>query len=254
MVRAWPSALTIAGSDSGGGAGIEADLRTFAAFEIWGAVAVTAVTAQTLGGVSDSTVMRPSLVSAQIGAAVETAGPLGAVKTGMLGDAAVVNAVADAIEHHALHHVVVDPVQAATGGGRLLDDRALPVMIDRLLPQCTVLTPNIPEAAALLGSRVDSRDEMPEAAAALAELGPEAVLLKGGHLRSPGSPDVLWHHGRALWLESPRFEVAHSHGTGCTLSAAVAAGLARGAPIEDSCRAAKAYVGRCLDALRIGRR
>jgi hydroxymethylpyrimidine/phosphomethylpyrimidine kinase len=248
MIDGWPTALTVAGSDSWGGAGIQADLRTFAAFGVWGTAAVTAVTAQNHRGVLAARVMAPDLVAGQIAAVVESE-TVGAVKTGMLGDAAVIEAVATALERTRLRPLVVDPVQAASQGGRLLDPAALPVLVDRLLPMCLVLTPNLPEAAALLGVSGIARDEMPAAAEALAALGPEAVLLKGGHLTGPDSPDLLWRAGSLTWLEGPRIPAAHSHGTGCTLSAALAAGLARGDGLVEACRGAKAYVGQALEAL-----
>lgn len=248
MIDGWPAALTIAGSDSWGGAGIEADLRAFREFGVWGSAAVTAVTAQNHRGVLAATLVDPAMVEAQIDAVAET-GSVRAVKTGMLGDARVIEAVAAALERHDLGPVVVDPVQAASQGGSLLDPAALPVLVERLLPRCAVVTPNLPEAEALLGTRIEKRAEMPSAAAALAALGPAAVLLKGGHLDGGQSPDLLWVDGRPIWLEGERIPAAHSHGTGCTLSAAVAAQLARGVPLEEACRSAKAYVRLALEAL-----
>lgn len=248
MIEGWPGALTIAGSDSWGGAGIEADLRTFAAFGVWGGAAVTAVTAQNHRGVLAASLVEPDLVEAQIDAVAET-GSVRAVKTGMLGDARVIEAVAAALERHRLGPLVVDPVQAASQGGSLLDPAALPVLVKRLLPMCTLLTPNLPEAEALLGTRIPDRAGMPAAAAALASLGPAAVLLKGGHLAGGESPDLLWVEGRPVWLEGDRVPAAHTHGTGCTLSAAVAAQLSRGEDLLAACRSAKAYVRLALEAL-----
>lgn len=248
MIDGWPGALTIAGSDSWGGAGIQADLRTFAAFGVWGTAAVTAVTAQNHRGVLSAHLTDPSLVEAQIDAVAET-GSVHAVKTGMLGDSSVIEVVASALGRLDLGPLVVDPVQAASQGGRLLDPSALPVLIERLLPICRVVTPNLPEAEALLGRRISGRDGMAEAAAAIAALGPEAVLLKGGHLAGSESPDLLFDHGRSIWLEGQRVEAAHSHGTGCTLSAGIVAGLANGKSLEEACRSAKAYVMHALGAL-----
>ncbi|HMC39105.1 MAG TPA: bifunctional hydroxymethylpyrimidine kinase/phosphomethylpyrimidine kinase [Acidimicrobiales bacterium] len=248
MIEGWPAALTIAGSDSWGGAGLEADLRAFAAFGVWGTVAVTAVTAQNHRGVLAASLVEPGLVERQIDAVAET-GAVRAVKTGMLGDARVIRAVAAALDRHHLGPLVVDPVQAASQGGRLLDPAALPVLVEQLLPRCTVVTPNLPEAEALLDARIAGREEMAAAAVALGRLGAPAVLLKGGHLAGPDAPDVLWHEGQLTWLEGDRVPAAHSHGTGCTLSAAVAAGLARGETLPDACRAAKHYVCRALEAL-----
>lgn len=248
MIDGWPSALTVAGSDSWGGAGIQADLKAFTAFGVWGSAAVTAVTAQNHRGVLAAQLVSPELVGAQIDAVAET-GAVRAVKTGMLGDAGVIEAVAAALERHRLGPLVVDPVQAASQGGRLLDPAALPVLVKKLLPMCSVVTPNLPEAEALLGIRIVDRVEMPAAAAALAALGPEAVLLKGGHLAGESSPDLLWYRGRVTWLEGERIPAAHSHGTGCTLSAALTALLARGVDLVEACQAAKDYVRVALQAL-----
>lgn len=248
MIDGWPAALTIAGSDSWGGAGIQADLRAFAAFGVWGSCAVTAVTAQNHRGVLAAHLVEPELIEAQIAAVAET-GAIRAVKTGMLGDARVIEAVAGALEHHRLGPLVVDPVQAASQGGSLLDPAALPVLVKRLLPMCTLVTPNLPEAEALLGTRIGGRAEMPAAAAALAALGPRAVLLKGGHLGGGESPDVLWMDGSPIWFEGSRLPAAHSHGTGCTLSAAVTAQLARGEDLVEACRSAREYVRLSLEAL-----
>ena len=248
LIDGWPGALTIAGSDSWGGAGLEADLRAFAAFGVWGTAAGTAVTAQNHRGVLAARIMEPDLVAAQIDAVVET-GAVNAVKTGMLGDAAVIAAVADAVQRHQIGPLVVDPVQAASQGGRLLDPAALPVLVERLFPLAALITPNLPEAEALLQTRIEERDQMPQAAAALGELGSAAVLLKGGHLPAGDSPDLLWVSGAFTWIEGERFPAAHSHGTGCTLSAAIAAGLARGEDLEAACRSGKRYVAEALAAL-----
>ncbi|MGC8511546.1 MAG: bifunctional hydroxymethylpyrimidine kinase/phosphomethylpyrimidine kinase [Acidimicrobiales bacterium] len=251
MIPGWPAALSVAGSDSWGGAGIEADLRTFAEFGVWGAVAVTAVTAQNHKGVLASTVMPADLVVEQI-AAVADALSVGALKTGMLGDAAVIEAVAAAYGELHLGPLVVDPVQAASHGGSLLEADALPRLVSNLLPVAALVTPNIPEAEAILGVEISGRDDMALAAREIALLGPAAVLIKGGHLAGDVSPDLLWAEGKAIWLEGPKLKVRHSHGTGCTLSAAITAGLARGGDLVEACRAAKAYVSKCLGALTSG--
>ncbi len=248
MIPGWPVALTVAGSDSGGGAGIEADLKTFTAFGVWGTAAVTAVTAQNHRGVLASALMDPAMVAAQMEAVAEMA-PVRAWKTGMLGAAPVIEAVAAAMDRLALGPLVVDPVQAASRGGSLLEPDAVPVLADLLLPRCAVFTPNLPEAEAFLGAAVTTREDMPEAAAALAAMGPACVLLKGGHLSGPEAPDLLWADGRPTWLEGPRLAAAHSHGTGCTLSAGIAAGLARGMPVAEACRAAREFVRLALGAL-----
>lgn len=248
MIPGWPVALTVAGSDSGGGAGIEADLKAFAAFGVWGTAALTAVTAQNHRGVLASVVMDPEMVTAQMEAVAEMA-PVGAWKTGMLGHAAVIDAVAAAAERLTLGPLVVDPVQAASRGGSLLEEGAVPVLAERLLPLCSVFTPNLPEAEAFLGARITGRADMHDAAAALGRMGPRCVILKGGHLEGPDAPDLVWTRSGITWLEGPRLPAAHSHGTGCTLSAALAAGLARGVPALDACRAARQYVRHALAAL-----
>lgn len=248
MIDGWPAALTIAGSDSWGGAGLEADLRTFAAFGVWGTVAVTAVTAQNHRGVHSASLMAPEMVIAQI-EAVSAAMKIGAVKTGMLGDAAVIDAVAKALDAYDLGPLVVDPVQGASQGGRLLDPGAIPALVSELLPRAALVTPNLPEAEALLGRAIPGRAHMAEAAAALASLGPGAVLLKGGHLEGEESPDLLYHNGEITWLEGPRLSARHTHGTGCTLSAAIAAQLAAGTEIREACLKAKRYVTDCIGAL-----
>lgn len=248
LIPGWPVALTVAGSDSGGGAGIEADLKTFQALGVWGTAAITAVTAQNQRGVLASALIDPAMVRAQIQAVAEMA-RVGAWKTGMLGDSAVIEAVAGVVEDLALGPLVVDPVQAASRGGSLLEPDAVAVLAARLLPQCRVFTPNLPEAEVFLGQPVTRREDMPEAAAALGRLGPECVLLKGGHLEGPDAPDLVWTTQGATWMEGSRLPVAHSHGTGCTLSAAVTAGLALGMPVLDACRAARDYVRAAISAL-----
>jgi hydroxymethylpyrimidine/phosphomethylpyrimidine kinase len=246
MKRGLPVALTIAGSDSSGGAGVQADLRTFTALGVWGMAAVTAVTAQSAGGVRDIFVIPARTVRSQIDAALED-GAIGATKTGMLASAETVATVAGAAAEGRLGPLVVDPVILSSSGHRLLEERAVQTMADRLLPVCHLLTPNLPEAECFLGTRIGSRQDMEVAARRLADLGPAAVLLKGGHLAADDSPDLLWHAGESVWLESPRLTRAGVHGTGCTLSAAIAAGLARGEPLLSACRRAKAFV---VEAIR----
>lgn len=248
MIPGWPVALTVAGSDSGGGAGIEADLKTFQALGVWGTVAVTAVTAQNNRGVLASSLVDPEMVAAQMKAVAEMT-PVGAWKTGMLGAAPVIEAVADIMDRLALGPLVVDPVQAASRGGSLLEADAVPVLAGRLLPHCQVFTPNLPEAEAFLGQPITTRADMAEAAAALGRIGPRCVLLKGGHLAGPEAPDLVWTPEGVTWMEGPRLAAAHSHGTGCTLSAAVTAGLARGLPVVEACRAARKYVRAAISAL-----
>jgi hydroxymethylpyrimidine/phosphomethylpyrimidine kinase len=184
-------ALTIAGSDSGGGAGIQADLKTFQAFGVWGTSAITAVTAQNTLGVHQSQILPASLVRAQIDAVASDIG-VGAAKTGMLGSAAVIQAVVAAVADHEITSLVVDPVIVTSHGDLLLEPDALAVLRDRLLPVCALVTPNVPEAEALAGRKLSGLDDMPDLASAIGALGPQAVLLKGGHLDGARSPDLLW--------------------------------------------------------------
>jgi hydroxymethylpyrimidine/phosphomethylpyrimidine kinase len=246
------TALTVAGSDSGGGAGVQADLKTFGALGVWGFCAVTAVTAQNARGVAAVHNVPGWMVRAQIDAVAVEPRPA-AVKTGMLGTAEVVESVAAAVADLRLSPLVVDPVLAASQGGQLLESDGLRAMKDLLLPMCDVLTPNLGEAAILLGQPVTEADEMPEAAAALGALGPDAVLLKGGHLRGERSPDFLWSGGTATWLDGPRLLTDNTHGTGCTLSAAITAYLAVGLPLPEACSKGKAFVtGAIAGGLEIG--
>jgi hydroxymethylpyrimidine/phosphomethylpyrimidine kinase len=234
-------ALTVAGSDSRGGAGIQADLKTFAALGVWGLSAVTAVTAQNAHGVVAVHAVPGWMVRAQIDAVAGESKPA-AVKTGMLATAEIVESVAGAVVDLQLAPLVVDPVLVASQGGQLLEPDGMRAIRSLLLPMCDVLTPNLSEAEALLGQRVTEAAEMPDAAAALGALGPGAVLLKGGHLRGDRSPDLLWFGGTATWLEGPRIVTDHTHGTGCTLSAAIAVYLAAGLPVPEACSRSKAFV------------
>jgi hydroxymethylpyrimidine/phosphomethylpyrimidine kinase len=242
MVKpAAPVALTIAGSDSGGGAGIQADLKTFEAFGVWGTSALTGVTAQNTLGVRAALVLPPELVRAQIDAVVADLG-VAATKTGMLGSGAVIEAVAAAAADLQLGPLVVDPVLVTSHGELLLELEAVSVLRELLLPLATLLTPNLPEAEALLSRPIRGLEAMPDAVAELAAMGPAAVLLKGGHLGGDRSPDVLWHDGKVEWLDGPRVPGRHTHGTGCTLSAAICAQLATGTTLARACRQAKEFV------------
>ncbi len=246
-------ALTVAGSDSGGGAGIQADLKTFEALGVWGTCALTGVTAQNTVGVHDALVLPPMLVRAQIDAVVDDLG-VAAAKTGMLGSAAVIEAVGAAVVDHGLAPLVVDPVLVTSHGDLLLEADAMAVLRRILLPLAAVVTPNIPEAEALLSRPIDGVTAMEGAAAELASFGPSAVLLKGGHLGGSRSPDVLWQDGRAQWLDAPRQDARHTHGTGCTLSAAVCAHLALGEPLPVACTRAKDFVTEAIAAgVEVGR-
>jgi hydroxymethylpyrimidine/phosphomethylpyrimidine kinase len=242
-----PTALTIAGSDSGGGAGIQADLKTFASHGVYGICAVTAVTAQNTVAVTMVEAMTPAMVTAQIDAVVTDFRPR-ATKIGMLANAAIVEAVAEALLRHRLPNVVLDTVMIAKSQARLLDDDAIAAIVRRLLPLATVVTPNVPEAETLTGLRISTVADLHRAAERLAEMGARGVLAKGGHLKtSEGlAIDVLWNEGKALELTAERIASRHTHGTGCTLSAAIAARLALGDTLEDAARRAKAYVTRAI--------
>jgi hydroxymethylpyrimidine/phosphomethylpyrimidine kinase len=233
-------ALTIAGSDSGGGAGIQADLRTFAAHGVHGTSAITAVTAQNSVAVLDWVALDPRMVVAQI-EAVASDMPVAAAKTGMLATAAIVSAVAETAARLRLPLLVVDPVMVAKSGDRLLDRDAEAAYRERLLPLAVVLTPNLPEAEALLGHPVRTLSAMREAARALRALGPRAVVVKGGHLEGD-AVDVFWDGERMEDLPAPRIATQNTHGTGCTYSAAIAARLALGDSLLDAVRGAKGYL------------
>ena len=243
-----PVALTIAGSDSSGGAGIVADLKTFEAHGVWGTVALTAVTAQNTLGVQAVESLTPEMVRAQILSVVADLG-VDAAKTGMLASAGIVESVAGTVVELGVRPLVVDPVMVASTGGRLLDPDAVEAVCRLLLPRATVLTPNLAEAAALVGFDVVDRATMERAAAALADMGPQVVLVKGGHLAGAASPDCLLVAGDApAWLEGPRLPDRGAHGSGCVLAAAICAELARGMEPADACVAAKRFVARAIEA------
>ena len=235
------SALTIAGSDSGGGAGIQADLKTFAAHRVHGLSAIAALTAQNTRGVSAVHVPDVGFLRAQIDACFEDF-DIGAVKLGMLANRAVIAAVADALERYRPRHVVLDPVMVATSGARLLEPEALDALRTRLLPLASLVTPNLPEAELLLGRPIADRAAMRDALAALRELGATAVLLKGGHLHGAGDVvDLFADEDGGHEIAHPRLPI-EVHGTGCTLASAVAANLCLGVPLGDACTAAADYV------------
>jgi len=238
-------ALTIAGSDSGGGAGIQADLKTFAAHRVHGLSAIAALTAQHTRGVTAVEVPPVEFLRAQIEACFDDF-RIGAVKIGMLAAAPVIHAVAEALERHRPPHVVLDPVMVATSGARLLEPDALDALRNRLLPLATVITPNLPEAELLLGAPIPDQQAMHEACDQLLSKGARAVLLKGGHL--PGTSDVvdlLADRSGVHAFQHPRLQL-EAHGTGCTLASAVAANLCRGLSLAEACRAAGDYVHAAL--------
>lgn len=237
-----PTALTIAGSDPSGGAGLQADLKTFHQHGVYGMAAVTLLTVQNTVSVQRVDVLSPELVRAQVEAVLADLPPR-AVKTGALGNAAVIEVVA------ALRlavPLVVDPVMVSKHGHALLADDATAALRSKLLPVTTLLTPNTLEAAALWGQPVQTVAHAEAAARALASLGPKAVLVKGGHLGGPQAVDVLFYEGRITHFSGPRVDTRHTHGTGCTYSAAITAGLAQGKTLEDAVRAAKAWLGQAL--------
>jgi hydroxymethylpyrimidine/phosphomethylpyrimidine kinase len=241
-------ALTIAGSDSSAGAGIQADLKTFAAFGVYGATAITAVTVQSTRGVEAITPLSSDLVTAQIEA---VAGDLtiAATKIGMLATAAIVEAVAAAIKELELPLVVLDPVLVSTSGERLLDADGVQAMCLELMPLARVITPNILEAEALSGRRIGSPAEAREAARRIHDMGPAAVIITGGHGpgtkdQGPGTEivDLLFDEGRFHEFRTPRIDSTHTHGTGCTFASAIAAGLAHGRSVSDAAARAQQYV------------
>ncbi len=253
MSKTIVSALTIAGSDSGGGAGIQADLKAFAAHEVHGLSAIAALTAQHTRGVTAVHVPPVAFLRAQIDACFDDF-HIGAVKLGMLASAEVIHAVADALEVHRPAWLVVDPVMVATSGARLLESAALDAMRTRLLPMADLLTPNIPEAELLLGTPIASAAAAVDALASLRAMGARAVLLKGGHLAEGDTVVDRLSEGQGVRAFSqPRMDV-DGHGTGCTLASAIAANLCLGRSMADACSDAIAYVHRALQlGIRPGR-
>jgi len=244
--RAYPVALTIAGSDSGGGAGIQADLKTFQELGVYGTSAITAITAQNTHGVHAVHAVPLADVRAQIDAVVSDLRPE-ALKTGMLATAELVSTVATAIREHELVRYVLDPVMVATSGDRLLAADAVTTLVRELLPLADVVTPNLHEAAILAARPVATVDDMRRAGARILELGASAVLLKGGHLEDEAVDLLMDGREERIWRR-PRIDTPHTHGTGCTLSAAIAAGLARGDDLGSAVDRAVRYVSRAIAA------
>jgi hydroxymethylpyrimidine/phosphomethylpyrimidine kinase len=243
-----PVALTIAGSDSSGGAGIQADLKTFAALGVYGASVLTALTAQNTSGVSGVHLVPAEFVTAQIDAVFGDLA-VGAVKIGMVAQAGTIEAIADGLIRWRPAHVVLDPVMVATSGDRLLRDDAIAALRSRLIPQATVLTPNLPEAAALLDEPIAAdEDAIAAQGHRLLALGCPAVLIKGGHGGGTASIDYLITGEATLALPAPRIATSNTHGTGCSLSSAVAAGLAKGEGLEAAVRNAKAFISAAIAA------
>jgi hydroxymethylpyrimidine/phosphomethylpyrimidine kinase len=251
-VTELPRVLTIAGSDSGGGAGIQADLKVFVALGCHGMTAITALTAQNTVAVTGIHEAPPEFVIAQIDAVASDIG-IDAAKTGMLSSAPIVEAVAKAVEAHGIPRLVVDPVSVSKSGDRLLADDALRALRERLIPLAAVVTPNLHEAAALLGGEVRSEEDMAAAARELHALGPGYVLVKGGHLVAGEATDIGYDGSHIHEWRGPRYDTRDTHGTGCVLAAAIAARLAWGDDVESAVRFAKDFVGGSIRrGLRLG--
>jgi hydroxymethylpyrimidine/phosphomethylpyrimidine kinase len=239
------TALTIAGSDSGGGAGIQADLKTFSALGVFGMSALTAITAQNTLGVTAVFELPPDIVAAQIDAVVTDIG-VDAAKTGMIANSEIIKVVAAKVREHGVSTLVVDPVMVATSGDRLLREEAVAALRTELLPLATVVTPNLPEAGVLIGREISSPAEMHDAARAIVGLGARSVVVKGGHLDGD-AVDVFYDGQRFLELPARRIETTSTHGTGCTLASAIAALLAKGEPLEQAITQAKVYVTAAIE-------
>lgn len=235
-----PTALTIAGSDSGGGAGIQADLKTFAALGVFGTSAITSVTAQNTAGVQGVYDLPPEFVGLQIDSVLEDIG-IDAAKTGMVSNAAIVETVATKVRAHAITRLVVDPVMVAKGGASLLQSDAVKTLIKRLLPLALVVTPNVPEAEVLWGQQIVGFDEMHEAARWIRDLGPRYVVVKGGHL-GIRAIDLVYDGSKFTLLDAERIDTPHTHGTGCVFSAAITAELAKGSPVPEAIATAKRFI------------
>ncbi|MFU8770494.1 MAG: bifunctional hydroxymethylpyrimidine kinase/phosphomethylpyrimidine kinase [Desulfotignum sp.] len=248
-MKTYFRALTIAGSDSGGGAGIQADLKTFSALGCFGMSVITALTAQNTREVTGIFPVPPQFIGQQMDAVLEDIGA-DAVKIGMLHSPEVIVTVARHLEKRQCAHIVLDPVMVAKSGDKLLKDEAVDALKTTLIPLVDIITPNLPEASVLLGRDITTRADMPGAAKDLADLGCPHVLLKGGHLADAGSGDLLFSADKGQLIELPgdRIQTLNSHGTGCTLSSAVCAGLARGMDMAGAVKAAKAYITGALAA------
>jgi hydroxymethylpyrimidine/phosphomethylpyrimidine kinase len=243
----YPRVLSIAGSDSGGGAGIQADLKTFAALGCFGMTAITALTAQNTRGVRSIHAVPPPMLRDQIDAVIEDIGAH-AVKIGMLHAPEIIAVVAESIDRHALKNVVLDPVMVTTSGATLIEIPAIAALVRELFPRAAVVTPNLDEASLLVGCPLQTPEDMESAARTLLEQGARAVLLKGGHLPGDTVADLLvtGTTGEKCWMEAPRIHSANTHGTGCTLSSAIAAHLALGASLPEAVQRARAYVREAL--------
>lgn len=239
-MKAVPHALTIAGSDSGAGAGIQADLKTFAALGVYGTTVITAITAQNTVAITKIVPLDPDLITAQLDAVIEDIGA-NAVKTGMLATAPIIKAVAGNLRRHKLENIVVDPVMVATSGEWLLKKTAIETLRSELIPLAALVTPNVPEAGALTGMNIRTAKEIRRAAGRILDLGAQSVIIKGGHRRGPAT-DLFFDGKKFRELKTRRIRTHHTHGTGCTFSAAIAAYLARGEKLESAVVQAKTYI------------
>jgi hydroxymethylpyrimidine/phosphomethylpyrimidine kinase len=239
-------ALTIAGSDSGAGAGIQADLKTFAALGVYGTSAITAITAQNTVGVTQVLALNPKLVGAQIDAIIDDIGAH-ALKTGMLANAAIIDMVAKKITEHRLKNIVVDPVMVATSGDLLIEKNAVAALRHKLIPLATVVTPNIAEAEELTGMKLLTSAEINEAAKRIVKMGARTVVIKGGHLRGPAI-DLCYDGKKFNKLIAPRIRTKNTHGTGCTFSAAIAAYLAKGEKLDSAVALAKTFITQAIQS------
>ena len=238
--------LSIAGSDSGGCAGIQADLKTFAALQVHGMCAITSVTAQDTQRVHARFDLPEDLITRQIEVVTADIG-VDAVKTGMLATAGIIRSVAETLERLEIKRLVVDPVMVSTGGDRLADENAISQMISRLFPLASVVTPNLPEAEVLVGSTLETSQDLENAARTIKQMGPESVVIKGGHRNETGiSSDLYWDGLRFEQIADRRIETKNTHGSGCTYSAAIAAYLAQDVPLLDAVRKARVYVQKAI--------
>ena len=239
-MKTVPRAMTIAGSDSGGGAGIQADLKTFAALGVYGTSVLTAITSQNTLRVTDVLELPTSLIGSQIDAVISDIGT-DAVKTGMLSSSAIIEAVSEKIQEHGLSRLVVDPVMVAKGGDRLLQEEAVEALRAHLIPLAQVVTPNTPEARVLTGRDISTLEDAREAARDLVAMGAKTAVVKGGHLEGPAT-DMLYDGKEFTELTAQRIESTSTHGTGCTFASAIAAGLAKGLEVTEAVAQAKRYV------------
>ncbi len=240
------TALTIAGSDSSGGAGIQADIKTMTALKVYAMSAITALTAQNTMGVKSISEVSPSFLSDQLDCVFDDIFP-DAIKTGMVSSSDLIHVIAEKLKEKKARHIVVDPVMVATSGAHLISEEAVKTLLDELIPLAEIITPNIPEAETLFEKQIVSEDDMAESAKSIGEKFGISVLVKGGH-RKDNANDVLFSNGKILWFRKEKIKNPNTHGTGCTLSSAIASFLAKGEPLEKAVKDAKSYVSSCLSS------